>query len=79
MRLTRRRPLLVAVLFCALAVLAARPADGDHAPGHGSSSVSGEVARLYEEAAKATEQYEAGREEAEAARQGAGTGGAARR
>ncbi|MEW1680578.1 M23 family metallopeptidase [Streptomyces sp. T12] len=65
MRLTRRRPLLVAVLFCALAVLAARPADGDHAPGHGSSSVSGEVARLYEEAAKATEQYEAGREEAE--------------
>lgn len=66
MRLTRR-PLLVAVLFCALAVLAARPADGDgsHAPGHGSASVSAEVARLYEEAAKATERYEAGREEAE--------------
>ncbi|WP_210635430.1 M23 family metallopeptidase [Streptomyces sp. GESEQ-13] len=71
MRLTRRRPLLVAVLFCALAVLAARPADGDgsHAPGHGSSSVSAEVARLYEEAAKATERYEAGREEAEKQRE----------
>ncbi|MFJ8182551.1 peptidoglycan DD-metalloendopeptidase family protein [Streptomyces sp. NPDC096105] len=66
MRLTRR-PLLVTVLFCALAVLAARPADGDgsHAPGHGSFSVSAEVARLYEEAAKATERYETGREEAE--------------
>ncbi|GAA3500208.1 M23 family metallopeptidase [Streptomyces prasinosporus] len=68
MRLTRRHPLLVAVLLCALAVLAARPADGDgaHAPGHGSASgIGAEVARLYEEAAAATERYEAGRREAE--------------
>ncbi|MFI5567942.1 M23 family metallopeptidase [Streptomyces sp. NPDC051740] len=66
MRFTRRHPLLTAVLLCALAVLAARPADGDHAPGHGSASgVSAEVARLYEEAAAATERYEAGRREAE--------------
>ncbi|MEU5509511.1 M23 family metallopeptidase [Streptomyces fungicidicus] len=68
MRFTRRHPLLTAVLLCALAVLAARPADGDgdHAPGHGSASgVGAEVARLYEEAAAATERYEAGRREAE--------------
>lgn len=68
MSFTRRHPLLTAVLLCALAVLAARPADGDghHAPGHGSASgVSAEVARLYEEAAAATERYEAGRREAE--------------
>ncbi|MFI1419771.1 peptidoglycan DD-metalloendopeptidase family protein [Streptomyces sp. NPDC020731] len=68
MRFTRRHPLLTAVLLCALAVLAARPADGDgsHTPGHGSApGVSAEVARLYEEAAAATEQYEAGRREAE--------------
>ncbi|MFD7685844.1 M23 family metallopeptidase [Streptomyces sp. NPDC059781] len=66
MRFTRRHPLLTAVLLCALAVVAARPADGDHAPGHGSvSGVSAEVARLYEEAAAATERYEAGRREAE--------------
>jgi len=61
MRFTRRHPLLTAVLLCALAVLAARPADGDgdHAPGHGSASgVGAEVARLYEEAAAATERYE---------------------
>ncbi|CAM5407593.1 M23 family metallopeptidase [Streptomyces griseomycini] len=66
MRLTRRHPLLVAVSLCALAVLAARPADGDHAPGHGSASgISAQVARLYEEAAAATERYEAGRRAAE--------------
>jgi len=68
MRFTRRHPLLVAVSLCALAVLAARPADGDgsHAPGHGSvSGVSAEVARLYAEAESATTQYEAGRREAE--------------
>ncbi|MEU5521025.1 peptidoglycan DD-metalloendopeptidase family protein [Streptomyces sp. NPDC047860] len=68
MRFTRRHPLLVAVLLCALAVLAARPADrdGSHAPGHGSASgIGAEVARLYEEAATATERYEAGRREAE--------------
>ncbi|MFF9200453.1 peptidoglycan DD-metalloendopeptidase family protein [Streptomyces sp. NPDC014986] len=68
MRFSRRHPLLVAVPLCALAVLAARPADGDgsHTPGHGSASgVSAQVARLYEEAAAATERYEAGRREAE--------------
>ncbi|MFE2281101.1 M23 family metallopeptidase [Streptomyces sp. NPDC059454] len=66
MRFTRRHPLLTAVLLCALAVLAARPADGPHAPGHGSASgIGAEVARLYEEAAAATERYEAGRREAE--------------
>ncbi|MGW0139559.1 M23 family metallopeptidase [Streptomyces calvus] len=66
MRFTRRHPLLAALLLCALAVLAARPTDGDgHAPGHGSASgVSAEVARLYEEAAEATERYEAARHEA---------------
>ncbi|GGV76235.1 peptidase [Streptomyces griseoloalbus] len=68
MRFTRRHPMLAAVLLCALAVLAARPTDGDgsHAPGHGSpSGVGAQVARLYEEAAAATERYEAGRREAE--------------
>ncbi|EFE68432.1 MULTISPECIES: M23 family metallopeptidase [Streptomyces] len=68
MRLTRRHPSLAVVLLCALAVLAARPADGDgaHAPGHGSASgISAQVARLYEEAAVATQQYEAGRRKAE--------------
>ncbi|AZM61298.1 MULTISPECIES: M23 family metallopeptidase [unclassified Streptomyces] len=68
MRFTRRHPLLVAVLVCALAVLAARPTDGDgsHVPGHGSASgIGAEVARLYEEAATATERYEAGLREAE--------------
>ncbi|GGV18599.1 peptidase [Streptomyces griseoflavus] len=71
MRLTRRHPRLVAVLLCALAVLAARPADGDgsHTPGHGSASgVGAEVARLYEEAATATERYEAGLRAAEGQR-----------
>ncbi|MGW4101934.1 peptidoglycan DD-metalloendopeptidase family protein [Streptomyces sp. NPDC004976] len=67
MRFTRRHPLLVALPLCALAVLAARPTDGagPHAPGHGSSGVGAEVARLYEEAATATERYEAGRREAD--------------
>ena len=66
MRFTRRHPLLTTVLLCALAVLAARPADGGHTPGHGSASgVGAEVARLYEEAAAATERYEAGLREAE--------------
>lgn len=63
MRSFRRHPLLVPALLCALAVLAARPAD---AVGDGSeTSVSAQVARLYADAAVATRQYEAGRREAE--------------
>lgn len=68
MRLTRRHPLLVAVPLCALAVLAARPTDGEvpQAPGHGpKSGISAQVVRLYEEAAAATLKYEAGRREAD--------------
>ncbi|MFE9970959.1 murein hydrolase activator EnvC family protein [Streptomyces hirsutus] len=69
MRLPRRHPLLVAVPLCALAVLAARPTDGEgdgpYAPGHGpESGASAQVARLYEEAAAATLKYEAGRRQA---------------
>lgn len=65
-RLPRR--LLVPVLLCALAVLVARPTDATDG-GHGSGSgPSAQVARLYEEAAKATQQYEEGRREAEAQR-----------
>ncbi|AXL89764.1 peptidase M23 [Streptomyces sp. CB09001] len=65
---SRRRPLLVPVLLCALALLAARPTDGmdgDAGPGTG---LGPQVARLYEDAAKATRQYEDGRREAEAQR-----------
>lgn len=65
---SRRRPLLVPVLLCALALLAARPTDGmdgDTGPGAG---LGPQVARLYEDAAKATRQYEDGRREAEAQR-----------
>jgi murein DD-endopeptidase MepM/ murein hydrolase activator NlpD len=65
----RRHPLVVPVLLCALAVLAARPAATPEEPGNtgtgADTSLSAEVARLYEEAAAATQQYEAGREEAE--------------
>ncbi|MET8568029.1 M23 family metallopeptidase [Streptomyces sp. NPDC004783] len=64
MRSRRRRPLLVTVLLCALAVLAARPTDS----GGGSGTAGAQVARLYEEAARATEQYERGRREAESQR-----------
>lgn len=66
MRFTRRHPLLAAVSLCALAVLAARPGDGSPAAGHGSDSgISAQVARLYEEAATAAQQYEAGRRDAD--------------
>ncbi|MFE9920690.1 peptidoglycan DD-metalloendopeptidase family protein [Streptomyces sp. NPDC005774] len=69
MGLTRRHPLLVVVPLCALAVLAARPPDGEgdgpYAPGHGpESGISAQVARFYEEAAAATLKYEAGRRQA---------------
>ncbi|MET7386473.1 M23 family metallopeptidase [Streptomyces sp. NPDC005529] len=66
MRSSRRHPLLVPALLCTVAVLVARPtvAEGDAAePG-----VSAQVARLYEDAAVATRQYEAGRRDADAQR-----------
>ncbi|WP_053913053.1 peptidoglycan DD-metalloendopeptidase family protein [Streptomyces sp. SCSIO 75703] len=59
----RRRSLVVPVLLCALAVLAARPSaspDPDDA--------AAEVARLYEAAADAARQYEDGRRAADAQR-----------
>ncbi|MEV7288216.1 M23 family metallopeptidase [Streptomyces sp. NPDC093252] len=66
MRSLRRRPLLVTVLCCAAAVLAARPTgpsgDGD---GDGDGSAAAQVARLYADAATAGRQYEEGRREAE--------------
>ncbi|MER7894859.1 M23 family metallopeptidase [Streptomyces sp. NPDC096046] len=66
MRSYRRHRLVVPVLLCALAVLAARPARAPEEPGNGTDTgLSAEVARLYEEAAVATQQYEAGRAEAE--------------
>ncbi|MGA6219280.1 M23 family metallopeptidase [Streptomyces umbrinus] len=63
MRSRRRHPLLVPVLLCALAVLIARPTSATGAsdtPG----GLSAEVVRLYDEASLATQQYEAGRREA---------------
>ncbi|WP_405616223.1 M23 family metallopeptidase [Streptomyces sp. NBC_00076] len=71
MRSPRRHPLLVPALLCALAVLAARPiyaADGGGSAGGQGAAESGfsaQVARLYEDAAVATQSYEAGRREAE--------------
>ncbi|POX51196.1 peptidase M23 [Streptomyces sp. Ru71] len=65
-----RRPLLVAVPLCAWAVLAAAPP----LPSHGQpvdgpdAAVSAEVARLYRDAAVATQRYEQGRREADARR-----------
>ncbi|MDG9693078.1 M23 family metallopeptidase [Streptomyces sp. DH17] len=66
MRSPRRHPLLVPVLLCALAVLAARPTDA--MDGNGGSGTGTQVARLYADAARATRQYEDGRREAEAQR-----------
>ncbi|KOG33644.1 M23 family metallopeptidase [Streptomyces resistomycificus] len=74
MRSLRRPRLLVPALLCALAVLAARPpgasdaaADGD-SHGAADAGISAQVARLYEDAAVATQRYEAGRQEAEVQR-----------
>ncbi|MEV8552432.1 M23 family metallopeptidase [Streptomyces glaucescens] len=70
----RRHPVLCALLVCALAVLAARPGDpsvGDGVTGGADGSGTGtgtRVARLYRDAAVATQQYERGRHEAEAQR-----------
>ncbi|MFC9678820.1 peptidoglycan DD-metalloendopeptidase family protein [Streptomyces sp. NPDC056948] len=66
MRSYRRYRLLVPVLLCALAALAARPTAADKEPGSGGDTgISAEVARLYEDAAVATQQYEAGRKVAD--------------
>jgi murein DD-endopeptidase MepM/ murein hydrolase activator NlpD len=64
--------LLVPALLCAAAVLAARPAGtdgevGGEGPG-ADTGIGARVARLYEEAAVATQQYEAGRVAAEVQR-----------
>ncbi|HZF89840.1 M23 family metallopeptidase [Streptomyces sp.] len=72
----RRHPALLAVLVCALAVLAARPTDssdggvtgGTGGPGGWGTGTGAQVARLYRDAAVATQQYERGRREAETQR-----------
>lgn len=62
----RRHPLLLPALLCALVMLVARPTeamgvgDGDEL----GSGISAQVEQLYEDAALATQQYEAGRQEA---------------
>ncbi|WP_369272125.1 M23 family metallopeptidase [Streptomyces sp. R11] len=74
MRSYRRRLLVVPALLCALVGLVARPAyaagDGKGTPGHNGtdSALSARVVKLYEEAARATERYEAGRKQAETRR-----------
>jgi murein DD-endopeptidase MepM/ murein hydrolase activator NlpD len=73
MRSYRRRRLVVPALLCALVLLVARPAEAvgdgeEHSGVSGDLGVSGQVARLYEDAARATERYEAGRQEAEVQR-----------
>ncbi|NUR41756.1 MAG: peptidoglycan DD-metalloendopeptidase family protein [Streptomyces sp.] len=72
MRPSRRHPLLVPALLCALAVLAARPTDATERKASDDSGadpgINAQVVRLYEDAARATQQYEAGRLEAEAQR-----------
>jgi murein DD-endopeptidase MepM/ murein hydrolase activator NlpD len=74
MRSLRRRLRLVPALLCALAVLMARPtgavADGDdiHNGLKNGTGLSAQVARLYEDAALATQRYEAGRQQAEVQR-----------
>ncbi|MEU2287661.1 M23 family metallopeptidase [Streptomyces sp. NPDC013178] len=68
----RRRSLLVPALLCAAAVLAAGPATADgELGGDGSGTgagISARVARLYEDAASATQRYEAARRAAQAQR-----------
>lgn len=69
MRFSRRRPLFVAVVLCAAAVFVARPtaaeSDGGASGGPGEAGPSAQVTRLFEEAAVATQRYEAGRRAAE--------------
>ncbi|MCF1595392.1 M23 family metallopeptidase [Streptomyces muensis] len=76
MRSYRRRLLVVPALLCAITSLVARPVDavgdGKGGPNHngtgGDSVLSARVVKLYEDAARATERYQAGRQEAEAQR-----------
>ncbi|MFG2132641.1 peptidoglycan DD-metalloendopeptidase family protein [Streptomyces sp. NPDC048751] len=59
MRSLRRHPRLFAVLVCAVAVLAARPTTSDDDLGDGpDAGLSVQVARLYADAAAATQRYE---------------------
>ncbi|MFJ3668000.1 M23 family metallopeptidase [Streptomyces sp. NPDC090106] len=70
-RPSRRHPLLAPALLCALAVFAARPTDAAERrePGPASDAgLSAQVAKLYDEAAAATQKYEAGRREADVQR-----------
>jgi murein DD-endopeptidase MepM/ murein hydrolase activator NlpD len=70
MRSLRRRPLIAAVLCCALAALAAGPSpDGGDGGDDAGGGVGAEVARLYQDAAVATQRYEQGRREADAQRE----------
>ncbi|MFI1925706.1 peptidoglycan DD-metalloendopeptidase family protein [Streptomyces sp. NPDC020377] len=70
MRSPRVRVLLVPVLLCVSGLLATRPTAAEGEPGDGSDSrISAQVARLYEDAAVATQRYEAGRREAEKQRE----------
>ncbi|MES5819155.1 M23 family metallopeptidase [Streptomyces sp. RG80] len=69
MRLSRRHPLLLPAVLCALAVLAARPTDAvEKRRDGGDPGINAQVVRLYEDAAVATQQYEKGRLEAEVQR-----------
>ncbi|MFJ8536647.1 M23 family metallopeptidase [Streptomyces sp. NPDC093591] len=78
MRSYRRKRLLVPALLCALALLVAPAADaagdGKDTPARDGGGTGGDlglgaqVARLYEDAALATQRYEAGRQKAEAQR-----------
>ncbi|MFE0099197.1 murein hydrolase activator EnvC family protein [Streptomyces sp. NPDC059009] len=72
-RPSHRRPHLVSLLLCALLALGCPPAAASQLPGAsdpdaGDPGVSTEVARLYEEAAAATQRYEEGRQAAEVQR-----------
>ncbi|MGY1580716.1 peptidoglycan DD-metalloendopeptidase family protein [Streptomyces sp. MN13] len=64
----RRHPKLYAALACALAVLAARPAEPSGDGGVVAGGASLEVARLYREAAVVTQRYEQARREADTQR-----------
>lgn len=71
MRFSRRHSLLVAVVLCASAIVVAPPTAADSGRGGASNApveegLSARVTRLFEEAAVATQRYEAGRQAADA-------------